>query len=361
MNYQEAQAQWRSDVPHLEARGVFLPEVTAYLPEEFKRDYTLAMDAQPTLQTAPNSAVPALFTTMVDPAVFRILFAPSKAAEIIGEQKKGTWVDDTIMFPTIEHVGEVTSYGDYAESGHTGVNANWPQRQSYLFQTVKEYGERELDRAGAAKINWVSEIDVAATTVIQKFRNLTYFFGVQGLQNYGLLNDPALPASLTPSTKTETGVKWIFNGVPVAANEIYADIEALFIQLVSQTAGLVDRETSMVLAMSPQSEAALTATNSFNVNVYDLLKKNFPNIKIISAVQYGVLSASNPQGVAAGNLIQLIALNIEGQDTGFTAYSELMRSHPIIRAMSSFKQKVTSGTWGAVLRMPVAFSSMVGV
>ena len=113
--------------------------------------------------------------------------------------------------------------------------------------------------------------------------------------------------------------------------------------------------------MSPGSAVALTATNSFNVNVYDLLKKNFPNIRFETAVQYGVLSASNPQGVAAGNMVQMIAENVEGQDTGYCAFNEKMRSHPIVRGLSSFKQKLTAGTWGAVVRMPVAFASMVGV
>ncbi|TIS53181.1 MAG: DUF2184 domain-containing protein, partial [Mesorhizobium sp.] len=42
----------------------------------------------------------------------------------------------------------------------------------------------------------------------------------------------------------------------------------------------------MTLAMSPESQLAMTATNSFNVNVEDLLKKNFPNLRVVSAVQY---------------------------------------------------------------------------
>jgi len=362
MNLQEAMAAWNADKAHLAARGAVLDDVRAYIPEEFKRDFRLAMDAQPTLTTDPNSAVPAFLTTMIDPAVFRILFAPNRAAIILGEVRKGTWLDQTAMFPVVEHTGEVSSYGDFAENGHAGVNTNWPQRQSYLFQTVKEYGELELERAGLARINWVSEIDQAAATVLNKFSNLTYFFGVAGLQNYGLLNDPNLSAALTPATKAAGGVKWVSNGVIVAtANEIYADIQSLYIQLITQTAGLVEADSKMVLAMSPASAAALTATNTFNVNVADLLKKNFPNIRIETAVQYGALSASNPQGIAAGNEIQLIAENIEGQATGYAAFNEKMRSHPIIRAMSSFKQKLTAGTWGAILRMPVAIAQMVGV
>lgn len=362
MTLQELMAQWRADQPHFAAKGAILPGVVSYIPDEWKQDYRLAMDAQPTLTTDPNSGIPSFLTTLIDPAVFKILFAPNRAAVILGEVRKGTWLDQTAMFPVVEHQGEVTSYGDFNEDGRTGVNSNWPQRQSYLFQTIKEYGELELERAGLGRINWVSEIDQAAATVLNKFSNLTYFFGVSGLQNYGLLNDPALSASLTPSTKAAGGTAWIVGGViKGTANEIFADIQALFYQLILQTTGLIDARSPMVLAMSPGSEVALTATNTFGISVYDLLKKNFPNIRFESAVQYGAITATNPQGVAGGNLVQLIVENIEGQGTGFSAFNEKMRSHPIIRALSSFKQKVTAGTWGSVLRQPFGISSMIGV
>lgn len=363
MNYQEAQATWRADAAMLESRGIVLPDVTSYLPDEFRHNLGLAMDAQPGLFTAPNSAVPAYFTTFFDPAVIRVMFAPNRAAQIFGEVKKGTWVDDMMVFQMVERAGEVSSYGDYNENGNATVNSNWPMRQNYIFQTIIEIGDRESERAGLARLNWVSEIQGAAAYIIDKFLNLSYFFGIAGIQNYGLLNDPGLGAALTPATKAGGGVKWISStGVFIAtANEVYADIQAIFYQLVTQTAGLVDQRTPMVLALSPAAEVALTDTNSFNVNVYDLLKKNFPNIRIETAVQYGALTAGNPQGNLAGNLVQLIATSIEGQDTGFAAYSDKMRSFPIVRGSSSFKQKLAAGTWGSVVRVPIAIASMVGV
>lgn len=369
---QEAMQSWRADQASLEQLGVVMPMIRGYLPPEFKRDFGLAMDALPqlgiamdalpTLITDPNSAVPAMLTTLIDPEVFQVLFAPNKAAVILSEVKKGSWLDETAMFPVAEATGEVSSYGDFSENGRAGVNTNWPNRQAYLFQIIKEYGERELERAGLAKINWVTEIDRAAALNLNKFSNFTYFFGVQGLQNYGLLNDPNLTASLTPATKAAGGTAWISSGqIKATANEVYADIEALFFQLVQQTAGLVTQETKMTLAMSPGSQVALTATNSFNVNVTDLLKKNFPNIRVETAMQYGVLSSSNPQGIAAGNLVQLIADEIEGQRVAYCAFNEKMRGHPVIRMMSSFKQKVTAGTWGTIIRLPAGISSMIGV
>lgn len=362
MNYQEAVQTWRADRAQYERLGVSLPGVQHYTPAEWKSDINLAMDAAPTLFTDANSAIPALLTTMIDPDIFEILFSPNKGAQIFGEVKRGTWLDDTIFFPVVEATGEVSSYGDFNNNGRAGVNTNWPQRQNYLFQLIKEYGEREMERAGLAKINWVSAIDKAAAVTIDKFFNYSYFFGIAGLQNYGILNDPDLSAAIAPAPKAAGGTAWVLNGyINATANEIYADIEALYYRLVTQTGGLVDQETAMILAVGTNAAVGLTATNSFNVNVSDLLKKNFPNLTIVQAVQYNARTVANPQGVAAGNFVQLAATELEGQKTGFAAYSEKMRAHPIIRHMSSFRQKVSAGTWGAVLRMPAAVASMVGV
>lgn len=364
-SFAEAQAAYREDAAQLAARGVINPFATSYMPEGFKRNYGLAMDAQPLLTTVPNSSIPAFMTTYVDPAVYEILFAPNKAAEILTERKNGDWTTQTAMFITVEHVGEVSSYGDYAENGHTGANVNFPQRQAYLFQTIKEYGDLEADRAGLAKLNWVSEIDKAAALALNKYLNYSYFFGIgNGLQNYGLLNDPNLTAALTPSVKANGGNGWLNSGgtaLNATANEIFGDIQSLWLTLVNQTAGLVTAETKMTLALSPASQLAMTATNSFNVNVEDLLKKNFPNLRIVTAVQYGKTSTSNQQGIAAGNLVQLIAGNIEGQEVGFCAFNEKMRAHTLFRALSSYKQKITAGTYGAIIRQPFGIAQMLGV
>ena len=230
--FSEAQAAFRSDRPRLEEYGIsWSPgvEPVAFMPPSFRRNYSLAMDALPVLSTDPNSGVPAMLTTLIDPEVYEVLFSPNKAAVILTEVRKGTWLDGATMFPVAEATGEVSSYGDYSENGRAGVNTSWPQRQAYLFQLIKEYGERELERAGLARLNWVTEIDKAAALNLNKFTNYTYFFGVYGLQNYGLLNDPNLSASITPGTKAAGGTAWIVNGViNASANEIYLDIKSLF-------------------------------------------------------------------------------------------------------------------------------------
>jgi hypothetical protein len=362
MTLEEAMESFARDRAWLEQRGVIMPQARAYASDEVKLNY-LAFDAQPSIQTDPNTGIPSWLTTYIDPDVYSIMFAPTEGAEILGEEKKGDWTTDTAMFPTVEHTVQVSTYGDFNENGRASVNTNWPQRQAYHFQVMMEYGDREVERAGLGRVNWVSELDGAAADGLNRFANLTYFFGVAGLQCFGLFNDPNLSPPLSPAPKANGGTGWFtLDGHPNAtANEVYNDIVALYENLVQQNTGLVNKKTPMVLGLSPGSEVALTFTNSFNVNVEDLLKKNFPNLRIQTAVQYGAQTPNNPQGFGAGNFMQLIAEKIQNKKTAYCAFTEKLRGFPIIRAASSYKQKKMGGTFGAVIRLPIGFVSMLGI
>ena len=113
--------------------------------------------------------------------------------------------------------------------------------------------------------------------------------------------------------------------------------------------------------MSPVSSAALLTTNSFNVNVLDLIKKNLKNLRVETAIQYGALTSVNPQGSAAGEVIQMYAEEVEGQKSGFCAFSEKLRAGVVVRDLSSYKQKVSSGTWGFILKQNFAIATMIGL
>ena len=365
MNLHESHATWKAHAPKLaEEYGIVFPDAVGYATDDLKRNYTIAMDAQPALTTAVNSGIPAMLTTYIDPQIIEIAFAPLEAANILGEEKKGDWLTETAMFPVVEHTGEVTSYGDFNQTGSAGLNMNWPQRQSYHWQIMVRYGEREVERAGLARINFVSQLNKAAADILNRYGNFVYFFGVNGLQNYGLLNDPALPASLTPGTKAAGGGNvWITSAgaINATANEVYADIQALFYALATQTSGLIKENDQLTLALSPASSIALTITNSYGVDVKALLKQNFPNIKVVTAVQYAAKSTQNPEGVASGNFAQLIAGTVDGVDTGKCVFTEKLRAHRLVPDTSSWKQKTSSGSFGAVIKRPLAFSSIVGI
>jgi hypothetical protein len=321
----------------------------------------MAMDAQPTLITQSNSGVLAMLSTYIEPRVIKVLLAPMKAAEIVGDEvKKGDWVTTAAEFPIVESTGEVSSYGDYSNNGRAGANINWIARQPYTYQTFTEWGEQELERMGLAKLDWAGQQNLASVLTLNKFQNSTYFFGVAGLKNYGLLNDPSLLAPITPLVKSDTpnGLNASLTSYTQWANasalDVYNDILALYSQLLAQAGGLLDfsEDTPMTLAMSPSASANLRKTNMYNVNVLDQLKANFPKLRIITAPEYAT---------ASGNLVQLIVDEMEGQRTASVAFTEKLRAHPMIVHESSFRQKKSQGTWGCIIFRPFLVAGLLGV
>lgn len=373
MNVQESIAALRADLSpggFLYDRGIRF-EPGAPVPRLYVSDdpskgtaMTLAMDALPALQSEANSAVPMQFLNYVDPQVYEFLFAPLLVAEALGgELQRGSWEMVSAMFPGVEATGEVSSYEDYSNSGISGVNMNWPQRENYLFQTFVPYGELEVARAATAKINIVAEKEKSAAMNLNRFMNFMYAFGVNGLDNWGSLNDPNLPAFLTPAIKAYGGTAWLSNGVVRAtAVEIFTDFQSCITGLISQGDGNITTVTPMVAILPPTLSNALTTINGFGITVNAMLKESYPDLKIVAGVtQYAVQSAQNPQGLAAGNALQVIAPEVAGQRAALPAYSERQRAHPIIREASAFRQKKTAGGWGTVIRMPFCFSTLIGI
>lgn len=314
----------------------------------------MAMDAAYPLVTTANSGIPAMLSTYIDPKKVEVLLAPLKATEVAGgESKMGDWTTRTAMFPVIENTGEVTSYGDYNNSGAAGVNFQFPQRQSYHYQTITQWGERELAETGLAKIDLASQKDIASVRAINRYQNKTYLFGVSGLQNYGILNDPALPADIAPNTKSAGGTAWIdatgaVNATPL---EVQQDVMKMFWTLQDRNKGLIEPDTAMTLVMSPQSAVALGINNEFGNSVRFYLKETYPNMRIVTVPEYAT---------AAGQKVQLFADEIEGQRTMECKFTEKMRAHPIIPELSAYKQKKSAGTWGTVIFRPSMCVGMIG-
>ena len=124
----------------------------------------------------------------------------------------------------------------------------------------------------------------------------------------------------------------------------------------------IELDAKATLALSPSSALALRFANSFGVYVRDLLKEGFPNMRIVTAPQYGQQTTTNTQGYStAGNAVQLILNDIQGQKVANAAFNEKLRAHKIIPEPSAWQQKYTSGTWGTILRMPLGVTGMLGI
>lgn len=312
---------------------------TGQKPVELNAQARMRIAQDSALQTAPNAGIPALFTTYVDPRVIQVLVTPMKAAKVFDERKMGTWADDTVSTPIAENIGVTSTYGDFNNNALSDANVNYPFRQTYHYQTIIRIGERELAKAGQARLDWATQKQTSAALALNKFQNKSYLFGIKGLQNYGMLNDPNLLPSMA-------GKVWD----KLDAQGIYDSVRTLFSLLVKQTGGLIDTDETMTLALSPNMNASLTATNMYGLNASDLIKKNFPNMKIVTIPEYQS---------KAGEVVQMIVNEYEGFPTAELGFTEKMRVHPLIQQQSGYEQKRSQGTVGAIIYRPIFIASML--
>ena len=297
----------------------------------------MAMDAS--LLTPPNSGIPVEYTAFLDPAIIRILNAPRRARKIVGERKIGDWTTPYVRFTQIEQTGF--------------VNPTFPTRENYVFETTIEYGDRETDIASRAKFNLVSEKQVSAATTIDLAMNRFYFYGVAGLQNFGLLNDPNLPNALTPENGASGQKTWPTK----TAVERYNDILALVADLSARSKGYIDENSRLKLVISPARSPLLLGTSDLMANsVKALLKEGLPNLEVVVAPE---------MSTDAGEMMMLFADVVDADDTANKVadlvFSEKMRAGRVVPYLSHFKQKYSAGTFGAVVFQPFAVASMLGI
>lgn len=332
----------RNTIRQLARAGIILPDTVRNV-STASADY--AMDAaslSPTQMLVTNGGIPAFLTTWVDPKVIETLVARMAASQILGETKKGDWTTTTAMFVTIEPTGQVATYNDWSANGSSGANVNYPQRESYHFQTWTEWGDKELANAGAGYVDWAAEVDKASALTIAKFFNKSYLYGIAGLRNYGLTNDPALIA-------------------PVAATVDYAsatpeDIANDFVRqmgrLITQSNGVIDGSEPLVWASAPSAINDIRRTNSYGLSAEKKIRESYPNIEFVAVPEFDT---------ASGRLAQMWAREIDGQPSGEVAFTEKMRAHAVERYSTNTRQKKSAGTFGAVIYRPFACTQTLGV
>lgn len=307
-------------------------------------DNSFTCDAQPELVTINNAGIPAWLTNYFDPTLIEVLLSPLKATEIVGsEVQKGDWTSTYATFAMVESTGEVASYGDYSNNGMTNANVNFPQRQCYVYQAFTNWGEMEAERMGLARVDWANQQNQASVKVLNRYQNDTYFYGVSGLMNYGLLNDPNLYAPIAATAS------WQASGT--TPEQIYEDVRRLFAKLQRQSDSVVDANSAMTLALSSYTDAALDKTNIYGLSARNQLSKHFPNLTVKSAPQYST---------AAGELVQLICNEVEGKRTAETAFNAKMRSHAVVVGHSSWSQKKSQGSFGTIIYRPFAIAQLLG-
>ncbi|RKS87325.1 uncharacterized protein DUF2184 [Orbus hercynius] len=294
--------------------------------------------------------IPDFLALYIDPQSIKALFTPMRGEQTFGAFQYGNWTTKQYQGRFEEPTGNYGAYGDFSENGTTGANYNWFYRQSFEAQTFVEFGDRDVESYALANIDRVGDLKYAAFLTLEKFRNASYYYGVDGLQTYGLFNDPNLNPTISPNTKAGGGTTWT-NATNI---EIYNDFLKLFEDAQNHAGGNIEITDKVKVTLSPVRYTRLLATDAYvgSKSALELIKGAFTNLEIVQAPE---LSTD------AGEQLTMVFDSVDGRPVCAAGFTEKLRSHRLIPASSSYKQKISAGTWGLIVKQPVGLASMLGI
>lgn len=326
-----------------------------YVIDEADMSTLMAMDA--TFNDASNGVPQALLNVWTNKVVEQITqrFA---FTEIATPFQQGDFATPSMTIPTVAMSGAVADYGDFSGQGQSNTNANWERRDVYQGQTWVEYGDLAVARWSGAKLDYISQIRRAGIHIINQTINQIGFFGknvgVANIQTYGLLTDPALNPVITAALNAAgTSRLWV-NKTPV---EITADILAMFNDIVAHASNNVwlTADMPMTLALRPQEQTYLASVNQFGLTGLEWVKKTFPRLKIVTAIQYQVGDG------LSGNKAQLILDEVNGQKVVQHGFSYQFQAHRLEAYSTYQRQKFSFGDAGAVIFLPLGISTIQSI
>ena len=350
---------WDDVAYALQSEGVYLHNVRGFTGSDEAR--AMVGDANSYTPGSPvtttNDGYLVQFFNYISPQEIPVLLAPNRMAEIFGESRQGSWEQVFLTFKVVEQAGQVSAYGDGARGGTANANIEYEQRQNMLVQAFIEAGDLELARAGAGQFDMLGNRRKAQAMVLNKWNNRTYAYGVTGMPNYGVLNDPNLLAANAPSTGTG-GITWAQKATNKTdgALDIYQDFLNAYGRIQALAEGVLDADmdetTAMVWVIPPASRQYLKIKNVFGLSVEGMIKEAFPNSEIKTAPEM------NTEG---GNVLYAFVPELEGVRTVQLNFSERLRTHRVEYESSMMRQKATSGCYGAFVARPLLIDQTIGI
>lgn len=298
----------------------------------------------------PNAMVPAYMTAYADPRIIEVLTAERAYRKIGPEVKNGDFTTSFTQFRAIEFTGETTPYGDYDGNGVAGINTAFPVREQYRFQTTIKVGDLEAKLNAEQKIDMFAEKQKSAAIAIDTDFNRFALYGVEGKAIYGLLNDPSLNNAVTPIA---VGGVTAWDTTKTATNQM-ADLNKLISTLYGQAGGHIDNNTPTKLLASPQTIALMNKVNDYGVTMAKMIADTYPNMKVVSVPELY-------NSTLGTSTLMVLADEVMGQPTVEFGYTDKYYAHEIVRDLSSWKQKISAGTYGAIVQLPFAIATMTGV
>lgn len=270
----------------LAAVGLHLPQ--AYIRDSFRALVGDSNDVAPNGPsiagvTTPSMATAIQFLQAWLPGFVRVATAARKIDDLIGVNTVGAWEDEEVVQGVLEPIGGAQVYTDHANVPLASWNVNFERRTVVRFEQGFEVGSLEEARAARMRVSTAAEKRSSSALALDIQRNRVGFYGYNDGDNrtYGFLNDPALSAYVTVPAGTGGGTGWNTK----TFTEICTDLRVALARLRVNSKDVVDpSSTPITLAVASSAVDYLSTTGEYGqVSVVDWLKKNYPNVRIVSA------------------------------------------------------------------------------
>jgi hypothetical protein len=98
----------------------------------------------------------------------------------------------------------------------------------------------------------------------------------------------------------------------------------------------------------------MNKVNDYGVTMKKMVADTYPNMEIVTVPELYNATLDTSTMI-------LMADNILGQPVVEFGYTDKYYAHEIVRDLSSWKQKVSAGTYGAIVQLPFAIGTMTGI
>lgn len=318
--------------------------------DEFR---AFATDAAPNLQTTPSNMTPVQFLQYWFPSMIEVVTASRDADSILGRDFAGSWEDEELVQPVIEHTGQARPYGDKTNLNLADFNINYETRTIVRFEQDLEVGKLEAARAAKQRVDALGTKRYAASLSLAICMNEIAFYGYNNGTNktYGLLNDPNLPAYVSLPQGSAGSTTWASK----TFNEIVADIKTMVSGLRMRSGNNFKPESDkFVMILGPAVVESLETVNPLGTtSVREWISKTYPNMRIASANE---LNAAN----GGANVIYLFAETLAGQKVIGQFIQDALRLVGVEQKAKGVLESYSNATAGTFLRVPIAISRYSG-
>lgn len=315
-------------------------------------------DEAPALQTIPSVGTPVQFLQWWSPNVIKTLYAKRAADEILGVTNAGSWEDAEVIVPEVETTGQATLYGDYVNGENSNFNVNFNKRAVVRFLSTVSVGTLEEMQISRMRMSAKERKMVATTNALEIQRNQVTFNGflVGNQANYGILNDPRLPAYGTLPANDKGKTDWASK----TYGEIINDIRTMLKELEVKMAGLFSsRDDSFTMVLPMAASQAMTAVPQYNSYGFDgsveaWFKKAYQRARVVYAPQFD-------KALGGQNVVLIFVDEVDGEKNADQFIQQKLFLVGFERRGTSIIETYSNATAGAFFGYGVGAVRYVGV